>query len=411
MLRSDEIPGSPVIGPYRAVSPLLYMYLRVWDAALAPVGWLAGDAAPDPAASERPPRRVLVANCAHLGDVVLATSVLPVLKAAFPGVSIGFLCGGWSRQILEGHPLVDRVHTVDNWKLNRSEEPVERKLRRYLRTRRQAISEIRAEQYDVAIDLYYFYPNSADIFWAAGIPVRIGFTGGGFGRLYTHPVPYRYQPGRHVIDYHADMLLCLGVGNGYLANMRPELVGAPDAPPSLRCELGAHGMADRGYVLIHMGTGDSAKEWPCAKWSALTSRLHTAGHQMVFTGRGTRERRMVGAVAENLEGSVDLCDRLDISEFIATVERAGVVVAGDSLAAHVAAAVGTPSVVIAPGIDINSWWPVQANARLLTYPVKCTPCFVGCRGMECVRRVDVNDVHQAIEALVRESVPNRTVTE
>lgn len=410
MLSSDESPRSPVLGQYRAVNRLLYVYLRAWDVALAPVGWLGGGLERDSMALKRPPRRVLVANCAHLGDVVLATSVLPVLKTVFPEVSIGFLCGGWSRQMLERHPLVDRVYTVDNWKLNRSEEPVERKLWRYLRTRRRAITEIREVQYDVAIDLYYFYPNTADILWVAGIPVRIGFTGGGFDRLYTHRIPYRYEAGRHVTEYHADLLRCLGVGKEHLVDMRPVLVGASDAPSALRCELEARGMADHGYVVIHMGTGNSAKEWPRAKWGALTSLLNLAGHRVVFTGQGAREQRLVDAVAGNANGNVDLCGRLDISEFIATVERAGVVVAGDSLAAHVAAAVGTPSVVIAPGIDFEAWRPVPGSSRALTHPVRCSPCFVGCRGMECVREVEVNSVYQAIEEAANGSVSTQMVT-
>jgi len=58
-----------------------------------------------PAAS-RTPRRILVANTAHLGDLVLATSVLPALKSAHPEAEIGFLCGGWNQPLAEGHPLV-----------------------------------------------------------------------------------------------------------------------------------------------------------------------------------------------------------------------------------------------------------------------------------------------------------------
>lgn len=410
MLSRDDIPRSPVLGGYRAVNPILYAYLRAWDVTLAPLCWLSAGKKSRTLPLRRAPKRLLIANCAHLGDVVLATSVLPVLKTVFPGVSIGFLCGGWAREMLEGHALLDRIHTVDHWKLDRSGRRQEQKLVRYIRTRRHAIREIRAAGYDAAIDLYYFYPNAADILWAADIPVRIGFTSGGFGGLYTHPVVYKYQPGHHMSDYHADLLRSVGVGNEHLANMRPMLAGVAATTLSPGCEPKSIANKGQDYVLIHMGIGNRAREWPVAKWRALTSRLHAAGYRMVFTGRGTRERRLVGLVTEHLDGCVDLCDRLDLPEYVTTVERASVAVVGESLAVHVAAAVGTPSVVIAPGIDIDSWWPVRANARLLTQPVRCSPCFVGCPGMECVREVEVNSVYRAIEQSLENGVSRRMVT-
>ena len=87
-----------------------------------------------PAAS-RTPRRILVANTAHLGDLVLATSVLPALKSAHPEAEIGFLCGGWNQPLAEGHPLVASVHSIDHWLQNRGGESLVRKLVRYLRIR------------------------------------------------------------------------------------------------------------------------------------------------------------------------------------------------------------------------------------------------------------------------------------
>ena len=97
----------------------------------------------DPAAS-RTPRRILVASTAHLGDLVLATSVLPALKSAHPEAEIGFLCGGWNQPLAEGHPLVASVHSIDHWLQNRGGESLVRKFVRYLRMRRRAIADIRA---------------------------------------------------------------------------------------------------------------------------------------------------------------------------------------------------------------------------------------------------------------------------
>ena len=66
-----------------------------------------------------PPRRLLLANYGHLGDVVMSTACLHILKSTWPDVEIGFLIGSWSRALLEGHPDIGRLHVVDHWFMDR----------------------------------------------------------------------------------------------------------------------------------------------------------------------------------------------------------------------------------------------------------------------------------------------------
>jgi ADP-heptose:LPS heptosyltransferase len=339
-----------------------------------------------------------------LGDVILATAVLPALKAAFPAADIGFVCATWSRGLIDGHPLIDRVHIVDHWRLNRGEQSLASKVASYRRTRRQAIREIRTARYDAAIDLYCFYPNSADVLSGGKIPVRIGFTSGGFGPLFTHPVPYHYQPGRHVTEYYTDLLRCLGVGNQHLDKLRPVLRGLPDASfMLLEHELEVHGIRNSNFFLMHLGAGQEVKEWPLEKWRALVRRLRSAGQALVFVGKGRRERHHIEFVAEGLDGCVNLCDRLALPEVVGMVQRAQLLIAHDSVAAHIAAAVGTPSIVLATGIDPERWRPTSANSVVLSHPVHCSPCFIsrGCSAMECVREVSVEEVYQSIRIAER----------
>ena len=38
-------------------------------------------------------------------------------------------------------------------------------------------------EYEIAIDTYHFIQNSIPLLWLARIPIRIGYTSGGFGPL------------------------------------------------------------------------------------------------------------------------------------------------------------------------------------------------------------------------------------
>src|SRR5690242_12990512 len=66
------------------------------------------------------PKRILVVNGAHVGDVVMSTAVLGALRSAYPASEIGFVAGSWSKMVVTNHPMVDFVHVVDHWKMNRS---------------------------------------------------------------------------------------------------------------------------------------------------------------------------------------------------------------------------------------------------------------------------------------------------
>ena len=106
------------------------------------------------------PRKILICNIAHMGDVVTTTSVIPVVQSNFPNAEIDFLIGSCSKPILAHHPGIRKIHLLDHWKLNRSPISFLRKWWKYRRMYKTALTSIKAESYDVALDVYYYYPNS-----------------------------------------------------------------------------------------------------------------------------------------------------------------------------------------------------------------------------------------------------------
>jgi heptosyltransferase-3 len=62
-------------------------------------------------------RNVLVTKLRHHGDVLLASPVFQVLANRMPHAQIDALVYGDTREMLEGHPAITRVHAVDRaWK-------------------------------------------------------------------------------------------------------------------------------------------------------------------------------------------------------------------------------------------------------------------------------------------------------
>ncbi|HSI48431.1 MAG TPA: glycosyltransferase family 9 protein [Ideonella sp.] len=329
-------------------------------------------------------KRVLITNGAHLGDVVLSTAVLPVLKAAFPGVRIGMLVGNWSRPVVDEHPLLDWIHRVDHWKISRADLSRFERFRVYWRTRRQALREIREVGYDVAIDLYFYFPNSVGLLWQAGIPRRIGYTSAGLGPLLHHRLDLDLgRSDRSIVELHLDLVR--------LIPGCPPLQTALAKPVLPRRDLDTTHLTGGGdYIVLHMGSGSALKDWPEPSWQTLARRLVDEGCRVVLTGSGAGEKARIVRLKDQVPEAIDLCDRAKWGEFIEIVAGARLLVGVDSVAGHAAAAVGTPVVIARHGMNnLALWRPVGARSVLLMHVVPCAPCYrkQGCSTMDCLRQL------------------------
>jgi ADP-heptose:LPS heptosyltransferase len=105
-----------------------------------------------------------------------------------------------------------------------------------------------------------------------------------------------------------------------------------------------------------------------------------------------------------------MAGRLLWEEFVATVAGATAVVTVDSVAGHVAACFGVPTVVLAAGRQrISLWHPNDSKAIMLTHPVGCAPCnrSSGCEAMACVRLISVEDVLLSLQKVMNMSATAR----
>ncbi|MGI4787757.1 MAG: glycosyltransferase family 9 protein, partial [Janthinobacterium lividum] len=247
-----ESPRPAMRGKYSIRNPLWNFVFRGLDALLnvfvqvqTRLGLQAHPQVP------RLPHRILISNAAHLGDVIVATSLLPALRSAFPQVEFGFLIGSWSQPVLQDHPLVRNIHILDHWMQNRASVSKWEKWRIYRRTRAKALREIKAAQYDIAIDLYWNFPNTLPLLWQAGIPIRAAFGSAGFGPLATHCVELS-DINQHISERCRTLLRRLGVGEQSLSKMTPILPPVTDeVKVQLDDELHRAGMHSSDFLVFH----------------------------------------------------------------------------------------------------------------------------------------------------------------
>lgn len=359
------------------------------------------------------PHRILVANGAHLGDVVMATAVLPTLHETFPGAEISMLVGSWSAFIFKDHPLVSRVHTLDHWLLSRKEATKWQKFRTYLQSRRKALREIRELKYDLAIDLYFFVPNTALLLWQAAIPCRVGFRSAGFGPLYTHSIDWG-PANRSILSHYIDLLKTVpGIKSKFDTEIFPVLPPTANSPAKQSVLAAILNEAGEHYLVIHMGSGDRIKEWPVDNWRNVAQALSNAGYKLVFTGSGAREKKAADDVMKGLPGVINACGLIDWNEYVHLLSRARLLICVDSVAGHVASAVRAPALIIGHGMtDPELWRPVGTKGIRLVNPTLCAPCYRkrGCATMDCIWQLPAQQIVQNAFKILNEDSNGNNVS-
>lgn len=139
-----------------------------------------------------------------------------------------------------------------------------------------------------------------------------------------------------------------------------EAYGIPADPDRLDLSLPPRPTLEpgRGTTLIHPGAADASRRWPADRWAAVARAEHDAGRRVVVTG-GEEEVDLVRAVAgeAGLEDSAVYAGRTDLLDLASLVSVVDRVVCGDTGVAHLATALGTPSVVLFGPISPALWGP------------------------------------------------------
>ena len=118
----------------------------------------------------------------------------------------------------------------------------------------------------------------------------------------------------------------------------------------------------RGATVVHSGAASPARRWPAERFAAVARAEREAGRRVVLTG-GPDEvalTRRIAARAGLPDRSV-LAGRTDLDGLAALVAAAGRVVCGDTGVAHLATALGTPSVLLFGPTSPDVWGPPPAR--------------------------------------------------
>jgi heptosyltransferase-3 len=343
-------------------------------------------------------QRALVVKLRHHGDVLLASPVLQVLKNRAPHIEIDALVYADTREMLEGHPALSRLHLVDRaWKRGGFASQA--------RNEGALFSALKSRRYQLLVHLTDHWRGA----WLAqGLRPRWSVAPARDSRVWRWAFSHRYAlprgTPRHTVELNLDALRRLGI---YPEESEKRLVMVPgaDAMRAVDALLAKHGLATGAFIQVHPTSRWLFKAWTEANNAELIRRLAKDGHRIVITGApDAREKSIIGRILGNGAGVVDLSGQLSLREMAALTARARLFFGVDSAPMHIAAAMGTPVVVLFGPSDERAWGPWHVPHRVVTTNHICRPCNNdGCGGgkvSECLTQLPVDRVHSAINELL-----------
>ncbi len=295
-----------------------------------------------------PGDRVLVSRTDRVGDLLLALPLIETLKTRYPECRVEVMASAYAAPVLKNNPYIDDIVTVDP-ALLKTEKGYSESTRNDLENR----------AYRAALVVY---PEKviSQLLFRVGIPNRIGTIRRRhfyyFNRFLFHS---RKKSNKHESEYNQDFLAFFRDGP-IIRRPHVYIIGEEkQSAASLLSSLGLGG--NRGFVVLHPGTGGSAFDWPLDRFFELYNNLTVAGIKAVMTGSRAESVSIATMAAKQGMEILSLAGKTDLRLLTAVLSRASLTIANSTGPLHLAAATGRRVIGLYPDNRVMSprrWGPL-----------------------------------------------------
>jgi ADP-heptose:LPS heptosyltransferase len=346
-------------------------------------------------------QRILLVRTDRLGDVLLTLPMLSALRSCFPQAHIAMLLRRYTGDIVQGNPHVDELIWYDD--------------ANGLVPFRAMAATLREHAFDAAIVVYPRF-RLAWLMFRAGIPIRVGTGYRYYSILFNRKVyEHRKDAQRHELEYNLTMLNELQCS--LPSHFMPEfLIQVPEEAE--RCVKGILDSLDinpDNFVVVHPGSGGSAREWSPENFGKLSAKFAHDGFKVLVTGGSSDEDKVSQVVQASNGTAVALAGMLNLKELSALLRSARLFVSNSTGPLHLAVAMKTPVVGFFPqhtAMSVKRWGPYTDNKMVFVpdRPLDCNVCIENKSSCECMATIAVEQVYKGAVSLMnrnkRSSIAN-----
>ncbi len=347
--------------------------------------------------------RILVVRLRSAGDVVLLTPALQLLKQWRPDLRISVIVESRLRELLEGNPDVDEML-----------DPGEGSGWKKVASRARAVRELRRRRFSLCVNLHGG-PTSTFLVQFSGARWKAGFHHFRARTVYDILIPdartILNQPSIHTAEHQASAFFWLGLPRREVPRARLFVRAASAAWwQQKRTRLGV--LPEQDYAILHPAARYATKQWASANFACLGAYLEREAGLKPIYHCGPGESSVLEAIERAAGNPICRLEGASLGELVAALAAARLFVGNDTGPAHMAVALGRPSVVMFGSSSSAIWgpWPRQGAeqpaepTRIVQNSYDCNPC-PGDRCYrfdrpECILSISEQQVRAAVEAVL-----------
>ncbi|MBS7565004.1 glycosyltransferase family 9 protein [Mucilaginibacter sp. Bleaf8] len=286
-------------------------------------------------------KNILVIRPDNMGDLLMTTPAIRALKETFDAkitVLTSAMAAGIARQI----PEIDDVITFDVPWIKTTQVNGEAAVL-------DVVAQLKEKAFDAAVIFTVYSQNpmpTVMLAYLAGIPLRLAYCRENPYQLLTNWVPDKepYDLIRHQVRRDLDLVTAVGA----VTNSERLSLDVPGVWPQVAQKLQALEVdTHKPWLLMHPGVSEPKREYPADKWAkAARQVVDELGYQVLLTGAASEQ-----ALAQNIQhmagqGVYSVAGQFKLDEFAALIKQAPMLVSVNTGTIHIAAATGTPTVVL-----------------------------------------------------------------
>jgi heptosyltransferase-1 len=340
-------------------------------------------------------RSILIIRLSAIGDVVMASGLIPLLRARYPHARLAWLVQREAKDMLSANPALDNVIVWPRHEWLR----LARSLRwwRLMREIAAFTKALRAHRFDLVIDVQGLL-KSGIWAWLSQGRERVGLgSKEGSARLMTRVIAKPRNNDKIASEYR---YLARELNQDRTDTYRMSVaVSEADHTYSKELLLG-HGIQGR-YAVICPFTTRPQKHWFEPRWTGLVARVRDELNLPVVMIGGPSDRVAAARIAA-ASSVVNIVGDTSLRQTAALIREAALLVGVDTGFTHVGTASGIPTVALfgstRPYLVTDS-----PKTQVLYHALECSPCHrrPTCGGVfTCMRLIEVDEVMRVAKRLL-----------
>ena len=309
-------------------------------------------------------RLLVVRQQNQMGDMVCALPALGALRRAYPRARLTFVAAPLCEELLRDHPDIDELLVFrqrEMWHPGR--------LLGFVRRLRRPRPDLA-----VVMTTVSFSTTSALLAWASGARWRVGASSLPFGSQLSRAIYHLELPlgpeGVHEVEHNLAPLRAMGIAAPLQG---PRLEPQPAALARARAFLERQLPGAGGPLLfVHAGAGKRPNVWPPERFASVIEALgrERRARAVLVEGPSAIDAEATAGVHAAL-GSAAPVWRAPLGDALGMMALADIALCNDTGLAHVAAAVGIPTIVVFGPTDVQRWKPWGDHVRAVCSPTGC----------------------------------------